>query len=297
MNPPLVIDTKRRLAEFVEIVSSECYLAVDTESNSFYAYRPRTCLIQISSEHADFILDPLSLKDLSALGLIFADPAVEKVFHAAENDLIGLKRDFHFRFYNLFDTAVASRLVGRKRLGLAGILSEEFGVQMNKKFQRCNWEKRPLTPEQLSYAQLDTRFLIELRHRLYLELLEKNLWASARERFAALENTSQRGEKRWDPDGYLYFRGARELPAASLRVLRALYRYRERLARKADRAPFRIMNTEAMLRLAREMPADRGTLLKISGLPSRFKGKKAENLLGVIEKAKRADPSGTAETS
>ena len=71
-------------------------IAVDTESNSLYAYRERVCLIQFSTPLTDTLVDPLALDDLSPLAPVFADPAIEKVFHAAEYDLICLKRDFRF---------------------------------------------------------------------------------------------------------------------------------------------------------------------------------------------------------
>lgn len=286
MHPPKLIGSQPELNEFVEIISEARHLAVDSESNSFFAYQPRICLIQISSDHHDFILDPLALKDLSPVGRILADPSVEKILHAAENDLIGLKRDFRFRLRNIFDTAVACRLLGRKRLGLAGILSEEFAVGMNKKFQRCNWEKRPLEAEQLYYAQLDTRFLIKLRHRLHKQLLERDLWTSAQERFARLERIRLKPQRVWDPDGYLRLRGAEELPDTSLRTLKKLFSYRENLARATNRAPFRVMNNEFMVRLARAMPKDRAALLQVRGLPSRFKGKGAKKLLQIVKGSK-----------
>lgn len=286
MRPPKLIVTQAELGRFVEQITDAKHLAVDSESDSYFAYRPRVCLIQISSKHEDFILDPLALKDLSLVGDIFADPAVEKIFHAAENDLIGFKRDFRFRVRNVFDTSTACRLLGRRRLGLASILAEEFGVRMNKKFQRCNWEKRPLSPDQLYYAQLDTRFLTKLRHRLHRQLLEQDLLSQAEEEFTKLERIRYRAPRAWDPDGYLRFKGAQELPQKSQRVLKRLFSYREKLARSANKAPFRIMNNEFMLRVSLKNPDNVPALLEVRGLPSRFKGKGAKRLLRIIKTAK-----------
>jgi len=168
-------------------------------------------------------------------------------------------------------------------LGLARILSEEFDVRLDKKFQRCNWEKRPLTPEQLFYAQLDTHFLIQLRHRLHEQLLERNLMEVAQERTAQLEKFREKPQRLWRPDDYLLLKGAQALPAPSLRALKELFSHREQLARKANKAPFRIMNNETLVRLAREMPQNLPALRRIRGLPSRFKGKGAENLLRIIK--------------
>ena len=285
MNPPKLIATQAGLDEVFEEISRAEYLALDSESNSFYAYKPCICLIQISSDRKDYILDPLALKDLSPLGRVLANPPVEKILHAAENDLIGFKRDFHFSVKNIFDTSVACRLLGRKQLGLAGILSEEFGVNLDKKFQRHNWERRPLSPESLYYAQLDTHFLIKLRHRLYERLSDSNLLAQAQTRFAKLEQIRARPARAWQQDNYLHIKGAQDLSADSLRILKALFAYRENLARRYNKAPFRIMNNDFMVRLAREKPTDRAALARIRGLPSRFKGKGAGKLLRVIKKS------------
>jgi ribonuclease D len=286
MHPPKLIATQPELDKFLEYISDAKHLAVDSESNSYFAYRPRVCLIQISRNHEDFILDPLTLEDVSPLGRMFADPSIEKVLHAAENDLIGFKKDFGFRMRNVFDTSVACRLLGRSKLGLARILAEEFGIKLDKKYQRCNWEKRPLSAEQLYYAQLDTHFLVDLRNRLHGELLKKNLWSQAQKEYLRLEKIRLNPPRKWDPDGYLRLKGAQKLSEPSLRVLKELSAYRERLARSINKAPFRVMNNEFMVRVARAMPRDVASLLRIRGLPSRFKGKGAAKLLGIINRAR-----------
>jgi len=282
MNPPKLIATQREFDGFIEQISEAKHLAVDSESNSYFAYRPRICLIQISANNKDFILDPLTLKDLTGLGRILSDSSVEKIIHAAENDLIGFKRDYRFQVTNIFDTSVACRILGRKRLGLARILSEDFGIIMDKKYQRCNWEKRPLNPEQLYYAQQDTRFLIKLRDQLHGQLIESNLWHQAKQHFARLERIRVNPPR----DGYLRLRGAQQLSRTSSLVLKELFAYREHLARKTNKAPFRIMNNEFMVRLASKIPENKHDLLRVKGLPSRFRGKGATRLLRVIKRAK-----------
>ncbi len=286
MNQTKLIAAQGEFDRFIEQISEAKHLAVDSESNSYFAYRPRICLIQISANNKNFILDPLKLKDLTGLGRILADSSVEKIIHAAENDLIGFKRDYRFQVKNIFDTALACRLLGRRRLGLARILLEDFGITMDKKYQRCNWEKRPLNPEQLFYAQQDTRFLTKLRDQLHGELLERNLWQQAKEEFARLERIRVKPPREWDPDGYLRLRGAQKLSQTSSRVLKELFSYREHLARKTNKAPFRIMNNEVMVRLASETPDNKSDLLRVKGLPSRFRGRGANSLLRVIRRAK-----------
>jgi ribonuclease D len=159
-------------------------LAIDLEANSLFAYREQVCLIQISIPNQDYIVDPLAKIDLSPLGAIIGDPAVEKVFHAAEYDLLLIKREFGWRLQNLFDTMWATRILGYDRCGLANILESFYGVSLDKKHQRANWCKRPLTTSQLAYARMDTHYLLRLRDDLAAELDEAGRTAEARETFA-----------------------------------------------------------------------------------------------------------------
>ncbi len=158
-------------------------IAVDTESNSLHAYHERVCLIQFSTTEQDYILDPLALEDLSLLGPIFANPQIEKIFHAAEYDLICLRRDYGFTFSNIFDTMQAGRILGRKQAGLDRLLEDKFGVKVNKRFQKADWAVRPLSRDLLVYARLDTHYLIPLSNLLKADLEEKGLWQLALEDF------------------------------------------------------------------------------------------------------------------
>ena len=133
---------------------------------------------------------------------------------------------------------------------------------------------------------MDAHFLIQLRHKLHEQLLERNLREVAQDRFVELEKFRAKPQAAWKPNDYLHLKGVEDLPAASLEVLKELFSYRERMARKSNKAPFRIVNNETLVRLAREMPNDVAALRRIRGLPARFKGKGAEKLLRIINMAK-----------
>ena len=62
--PPVFVADARGLAALVRALAGEPALAVDTESNSLFAYRERVCLIQFSTPARDYILDPLALSSL-----------------------------------------------------------------------------------------------------------------------------------------------------------------------------------------------------------------------------------------
>jgi|WetSurSiteA1Bulk_404760.scaffolds.fasta_scaffold25875_2 ribonuclease D len=288
MKPLILIDTRALLQNLVPELARQQYLAVDTESNGYYAYHERICLIQISTLADDYILDPLAIGDLNGLDKLFADPCIEKIMHAASNDIAGFKRDFHFQVNNLFDTALACKLLGIEQLGLSRIINQHFGVELNKKWQRCNWGLRPLAPEQLEYARLDTHFLIDLRHLLAKDLLDRSLWGQAQETFARA-SAQEIPERTFDPQGYRRIREFRNLNRIGKQVLQALHGYRDGRARELDRAPFRVMSNETLMRLANHLPRNLDELQKTAGLPRPYRsGRLAGELLAVLQKAIQA---------
>ena len=279
-----VIENQHDFSSFIHNLEKTDYVAVDTESNSFYAYFNRTCLIQVSTEQQDYIIDPFSLDGISPFGEVLADPAIEKIFHAAPNDIAGLKRDFKFVVRNIFDTSIAAKMLGYKQLGLAPILFEHFGISLNKKWQRYDWGRRPLRDEQIEYARLDTHFLIPLRHRLVAELEEKDLMGSAQEAFEKL-CLQEITEKQFRPGDFLHIYGAQSLDVVGKRVLKALYLFREKEARRRDRAPFRVLTNETLLRLAMQRPKNIQDFNKIKGIPRALTNSRAAaSLLELIRK-------------
>ena len=250
---PIWVDRPAQLEAMLKDLLVHPVVAVDTESNSLHAYREQVCLIQFSTPESDYVVDPLALTDLSSLGKLFGNPAVEKVFHAAEYDLICLKRDFSFSFTNLFDTMIACRILGRASVGLAAVLETEFGLTLDKHYQRANWGLRPLTPAMLAYARLDTRYLMPLRDRLKAELAATGRWDLALEdfrRMCAVYATSPEDER----DPFWRITGAQDLDPQQLAVLHELHRYRDEQARALNRPHFKVLSNQGLLEVAQVCP-------------------------------------------
>jgi ribonuclease D len=289
--PPVLVTRSDQLTDLLERLRREPVVAVDTESNSLYAYFYRVCLIQISVPEADYLIDPLAPGlDVSPLGDLFADPSVEKVFHAADNDILMLQRDHRFCFVRCFDTMLAARILGWRQVGLAAILEERFGVRLDKSLQRTDWGRRPLTTEQMAYARLDTRYLLPLRERMLAELRARGRLEEAREAFAALENLTW-VEKPFDPEGFWRIEGARGLSPRALAVLRELYLFRDAEARRQNRPPFRILSDQALINLAVAQPQSADALRRVApriGSASARRWLRA--LLAAIERGEAAPP-------
>lgn len=289
LNSVVLITDRSDFLKFLQELEKSTHVAVDTESNSFHAYFNRVCLIQVSTSEKDYIIDPLSVGDIQALGEVLSNPDVEKIFHAAPNDIAGLKRDFKFVMRNVFDTSIAAKILGYKQLGLAPIILEHFGISLDKKWQRYDWAKRPLRVEQIEYARFDTHFLIPLRHRLNEELEKKELLGPAREAFEKL-CLQEISKKNFRPGDFLHIYGAQSLDVAGKRILKALYLFREKEARRRDRAPFRILTNETLIRIALQRPKSVQDFNKIKGMPRIYLSSHAAfQLLDLIRKSEEQE--------
>ena len=227
-------------------------LAVDTESNSLFVYREQVCLIQFSTGEKDYLVDTLALDNLSELDEIFASPRFEKIFHAAEYDLLCLHRDFGFVFNNIYDTMIAGRILGKPEVGLASMLEGEFGLRLDKRYQRANWGKRPLPPEQLEYARLDTFYLMPLRERTMAALKESGRWELALEDFRRQCIVELAAENNISPCWKVAGNG--DLSPQQIAVLDELCQMRDQKARQANIPIFKILSNNALFQIAHDLP-------------------------------------------
>ena len=283
---PLWVDTASKLEDCCLHLSTQKSIGVDTESNSLFAYREQTCLIQISSVEKDFLIDPLSLADISSLQPIFANPSIEKVFHAAEYDILCMKRDFHFDFISIFDTMLACRILGWKDISLSAQLSSQFGIEIDKHFQKANWGLRPLSDEQKKYATLDSHYLLMLRDRVKEALIKVGLYELALEDFAHMAAIKPPDPQ--EKDECANINGKGKLSPDEYSILKALCHYRELQAQRKDVPPFKVMGSSVLLDLAKECPSSLEELAKIEGMSESQIHRYGKEILAVIEKGKKA---------
>lgn len=286
---PVFVTRPEALRQMANQLANEPILAVDTESNSLYAYKEQVCLIQFSTPQDDFLVDPLALDDLSPLDDLFVDPGIEKIFHAAEYDLISLKRDYGFEFENLFDTMIAARILGWEQIGLGNILKAEFGVELNKRYQRANWGKRPISPEMMTYARLDTHYLIPLRFRLKNELLAQQRWPLAEEDFERLRFVNGR-DPQDQPEPCWRVRGAYDLDGQQASVLLELCVYRMGVAEAIDRPVFKVISDKTLLAIAETCPQSAQELRAVPELSQKQYQRHREGLLKAVQAGLKTEP-------
>jgi ribonuclease D len=251
--PPVWVDKPNLFNQMIGDLAAQPRVAVDTESNSLHAYREQVCLIQFSTVQKDYVIDPLALDDLSSLAPIFSNPKIEKIFHAAEYDLICLRRDFGFQISHLFDTMHAARVLGYPFVGLDNLLAEKFQFEMDKRHQKADWAVRPLSSAQLDYARLDTHFLFDLRDALEAELKEKNRLQIAREDFGRACHVDLPREK-LNGTSWKRFSVRKDISPRELTILSELCISRDQIAERMNRPVFKVISDALLIDIARNLP-------------------------------------------
>ena len=251
--PPIWVNTTPLLQKMIDDLATQSRVAVDTESNSLHAFREQVCLLQFSSTNADYLIDPLVLKDLSALAPLFANPNIEKIFHAAEYDLVCLRRDFGFSFANLFDTMHAARVLGYPAVGLDRLLNSKFKIQTDKRHQKANWAARPLTKEQIHYARLDTHYLFDLRDVLEKELCEKGRLEFAKEDFRRACLFDEQKQK-MNGESWERFSARKDLSLRDLTILAQLCKWRDGEAEKLNRPVYKVIMDDTLVMISKNSP-------------------------------------------
>jgi ribonuclease D len=284
-----IIDKTIDLQKMIRSVEKEKAVAVDLEADSMYHYKEKVCLIQIATEKASFVIDPLAIKDLAPLKPIFSDPDIKKIFHGADYDVRSLYRDFKIRINNLFDTELACRFLGIKETGLQAVLKTFFDVDIDKKYQKKDWSKRPLPKEMMAYASKDVIYLLPLARMLIhkLEKLDRITWV--------LEECEDLSKVRpvLSNEGPLFmkFKGAGRLKSRSLAVLEALLQFRKRMAEKKDRPFFKIIGNESMMKIVTARPVTLRRLKNIKALSNRQVSMYGSDLIKVVAKTLKVPES------
>jgi ribonuclease D len=268
----------------VERLHGHRSISVDLESDNYHHYTEKIALMQVCGGKDIFIMDPLSV-DLSPLAELLADEGIEKIFHDVDYDGRMLLTFLGVKPAPVFDTMIAARILGKERVGLADLLAGYFGLAMDKKLQKADWSRRPLSEEMREYAALDVAYLASLRDHLAAELEEAGRTKWAWEEFERLlENLEPMPERTAD---FTRVKGARGLSPRRLAVLRELLRWREDRARESDVPPFKIVGNDRLLRVAEECPRNRRELAAAKILSDRQIARFGPDILKAVERGMR----------
>lgn len=279
------VDTlvKRRHAE--KEIKASPVLCIDTEYDSFRYFRDKLCLIQIEAEKRTYLFDPLNDMDISFLADPFANSAILKILHAGDNDIRLLKRDYGFAFKNIFDTHRAAAILGCHYLSLSTLIGQHLGIDLEKKkkIQRSQWDKRPLSEEQLQYAVLDTAYLKPLYEKLVAEIYTKGLGKEALRAFADIAAVTWQ-EKMLDIQGHKKIKPYAFLSADQKKSLKRLWSWRFQKARDLNRAIFMILSDQELVNLTKIENLTRTGLKTEGALSTERAARFGEEILNLLKR-------------
>jgi ribonuclease D len=263
--PPLIVADDELAVATRRLADGHGPVAVDAERASGFRYGHRAFLVQLRRRGAGTVLiDPVACPDLSGIDAALAD--AEVVIHAASQDLPCLA-DLGYRPRLLFDTELAGRLLGYPRVGLGTLVESVLGLALEKSHSAADWSTRPLPDEWLRYAALDVEVLVELRDALAQRLAEQGKAEWARQEFAAVlsaQPTAPRPEPWRRTSGIHRVRSRR-----GLAIVRELWLERDKIARRRDLSPTRVLPDAAIVEAARSLPGESGDLAGIAGFSGR----------------------------
>lgn len=277
-----IITTSKRLQEVADVLNLQTEIAVDLEMDSLHHYQEKVCLIQVSTRTESWLIDPLALDTVAPLAAPLGNPEIVIVMHGADYDVRSLHRDYGIEITTLFDTMIASRFLGISEFGLAALLKARFDIILDKKYQKADWSKRPLSPEMCQYAAADTLTLLPLYDQLSAELCDKKR-ESWLEEECSLVCQARVTEK--EGPFILSCKGAGKLKGESLTILEGLLVLRDHQAKKLDRPPFKVLSAEILVEIADKRPRTVYELSTIKGMTPGQIARFSEAMITIIEQA------------
>lgn len=255
MNVTLVDDASNVAAALARLDGGPW--GIDVERADSLRYHRRAALIQVGADGAAVLLDPLAIDDFSSMNAAIADRLV--VLHALSNDLVPLARA-GIETPSMADTSIAAALLGLPT-GLAPLTEELLDVQLGsdkERFQRADWEERPLSDEMLEYAAGDVADLPALWDALEERLHALGRWSWYEEELAEAIRGAREDERSWED-----VKGLGRLDPRARAILRAVWLEREEIASSQDVAPNRIIHDRILVDLAQHPPeSERGLVMR-----------------------------------
>jgi ribonuclease D len=277
------IESDEELNSICEGLSQEKIIGVDLEADSMYCFKEKICLIQIATAKEAFLIDPFVIKDIAPFLDVLAKPDVIKIFHGSDFDVRSFDRDHSAKINNLFDTEIACRFLGLKERGLGALLKRFFDLDVDKRFQKVDWSRRPLSNDMIEYSVGDVSHLVRLYDIIYERLQEKKRLAWAEEEFEL--QTKVRYENNHALPLFKKFKGAGKMDNRSLAVLESLLKLRLVIAESRNFPLYKIFSNASLTKLAVDKPVTMDQMLRSRAFSKKQAGMYGGQCLDAIVRA------------
>lgn len=286
------ITTTADLQAFCDKIKDQPFVAVDTEFMRETTYWPKLCLIQAAAPNAEAVIDPLADGiDLEPFLEILRNPKIEKVFHAARQD-VEIFNNLNAMPTPLFDTQVAGMAAGfGEQIAYDALVRQMLKVEIDKSSRFTDWARRPLTDAQLVYALGDVTHLAKLYPQLRARLEKEGRLAWVVDEMQSLTDPAMYDVS---PENAWKRLRPRRHTAKYLAIFKAVAAWRERTAQQRDQPRGRILKDDAIDEIATQAPTDADGLDRLRSVPKGFSGSRfGPDLLAAVREALK-DPEAYA---
>ena len=249
----ILIESQKQFSALLQRAMHEPRIAVDLESDGLFRYRPQLCTLQLATSDTCAVIDTLAVTELQELRVLLGPSGPMKIIHDLSFDARLLHR-YGVTLGNVFDTALAARLLGAAGTGLSTLLAERCDVQLDKELQQHDWGKRPLQDETLGYLFEDVLHLFRLHDSLAADVERAGIMAELQVETQYTLEQAKQDQSAGPRPTWLRVKGAQTLPSHEQAVLRALCELREQQAQQDNVPPFRILHDRTLLQLAHAQP-------------------------------------------
>jgi ribonuclease D len=299
MQPAPIVTTSAELLHALEPLRDAAFVALDTEFMRESTYFPKLCLVQMAAPAPDgttrcALIDPLAVPELQPLWDFVNERGRIKVLHAARQDLEVLSVAMRGALNGpIFDTQIAAALLGHPaQIGYGALVAAQLDRQLEKGHTRTDWSRRPLSPEQLQYAEDDVRYLVPLYQNLRdsLEAAGRMQWLSEETR--ELESPSLH---RTEPEAaWKRLKGLDRLHPEQRATAKLLAQWREETAIKHDKPRGWILADDALREIAERLPGKVADLESIRSLQAGIVRRRGEELLALVTRGREQAQSEPA---
>lgn len=285
-----LITTVDELRAIVPALARLDVLVLDTEFVRVDTFRPKVGLLQIAGEGVQYLVDPVTVTDLSPLAALITGSDAVKVLHSGSEDLEVLKLLFGAMPGRMHDTQIAAAFLGMGlQVGFAKLVQQLLGLEIPKDEARSDWLARPLSEGQLDYAALDVKYLRPCYDILVERLKAQGLWDWFDADCALM--VAELGEEANPLDAWRDFSNAWRLEPRQLGALKALSDWRELEARRRDEPRGFLLKSAALFEVARVRPNGSSALAAIEGVTPRQVRLHGERIVRIVREAEEAPAS------